>query len=179
MTAIRASIVASLYACLLIAGLPGLALPAQAQLIGTAEPAPEESPAPDPFGRETPRSAVTGLLRALAAQDYTAAAEFLSVPDEQDAQAAALAVALQQALDAGGSLQPYGELSNDPAGEIGDGLSADLERVGTLAGPDAQPVLLQRTEGEDGPPYWRVADETLRALEPVSAEVETPGRCWR
>ena len=145
---------------------------AQAQLLAPAEPTEAATPAPDPFERETPRSAVTGLLRALAERDYTAAAQFFALPEGQADQAPALAVALQNALDTGGSLQPYAELSNDPAGETGDGLAPELDEVGSLGGADPAPILLQRTESEEGTAYWQVAEETLQALEVSTADVE-------
>lgn len=145
---------------------------AQAQLLGTAEPTESATAAPDPFGRDTPRSTITNLLDALAEQDYAAAQSFFALPEGREDEAAALAVALRSALDSGGTLESYAELSNDAAGQLDDGLAPDLERVGALGGEDEQPILLRRIEGEEGAVYWQVSAETLRALEPTEADVE-------
>lgn len=159
--------------CLALAALLApVADVAQAQLPGAEESGEGSTPAPDPFGRDTPRSTVTGLLRILGAQDYAAAERFFALPEGQEDEAAALAVALQSALDAGGSLEPYGELSNDVAGDLNDGLAPELEQVGALGGAEAQPILLQQVQGEDGAAYWQVSAETLRALEPTEADAE-------
>jgi hypothetical protein len=64
---------------LALAALASLfALPASAQLLPETE---AEAPAVvDPFGRDTPRGAVTGLLNALQARDYMRAANYFDLP---------------------------------------------------------------------------------------------------
>ena len=59
-----------------------VAVPLAAQILpGTEEETEAPSvPAPDPFGRETPRGAVDGLLAALSLQDYERAGQYLSPP---------------------------------------------------------------------------------------------------
>lgn len=153
-------------AALLISG------PAVAQLLPAPEPAETATSEPDPYGRETPRAAVTGLLRAFAEQNYAAAAEYLAVPEGQQGDAAALALALKNALNTGGSLEPYAELSNDPTGETGDGLAPDLDEIGTLPGEPAEPILLQRFKPEGGTPYWQISAETVQALEPTQVDTQ-------
>lgn len=179
-----------------------------------AAPAP---PQPDPFGRETPRGAVTGLLDALGAEDFDRAANYFSgVPnplsvlpeavsaadqsagesanaddpeveaalaakqaeakaklDASIAEGAALARQLKQALDSGGSLTPFAALSNLNTGKIDDGLSPDLENVGSLgSGDEATPILLTRSVGPDGAVEWRIAPTTAQAI--VAAEKQSP-----
>ncbi len=163
---------------------------ASAQTLPAAEPVPEETataPAPDPFGRETPRGAVTGLLQALGDADYSRAAQYF--PPDQEAQAepidettqeesldsaelqsemdqsADLARMLQVALDRGGNLLPFPVLSNDPAGKIDDGLAEDFEQIGELSGDgEALPILLQQFTLADGTTQWRIAPETAQAI---------------
>lgn len=155
--------------CLALAVYP--ATRAHAQLLPTGD-ATASQPAPDPYGRETPRSAVTGLLRAFAEQNYEVAAQYLAVPARQEDQAAALALALRNALNSGGSLKPYAELSNDPAGTTGDGLAPDLDQIGILSRDTGEPILLQRFEAEGAAPVWQISAETLQLLEPTPQEAQ-------
>jgi MscS family membrane protein len=149
--------------------LLALAAPqAHAQLLPGSETEASPVPTADPFGRETPRGAVTGLLNALAAQDYTRAANFMPTENGDPAvaaeQGAQLARQLQTALDQGGTLAPFGVLSNEPGGRIDDGFAPELEQVGMLAGEDGAPILLVRSEVAEGPAIWRISPETIRAV---------------
>lgn len=141
-----------------------IAAPAVAQL---PTPTPEETTAAeaDPFMRDTPRSAITAFMNALAKQDYVRAGNYFALESEGDPHGAVLARALQASLDAGGNLVPYAELSSDPAGAIDDGLPPEQERVGTLGGGEQSPILLERSEGEGGTIVWRIASETIDQLE--------------
>lgn len=91
---------------------------------------------------------------------------------------AELARQLKRALDAGGSLISFGQLSNAPTGRVDDGRPADVEEVGSF-GPrlNGVPVLLQQVVGAGGGIQWRVAPETVEALErwtPVESMEPTP-----
>lgn len=155
--------------------LAAQAIPSSPQLLGGSDATEAAEPATDPFERDTPRSTVTGLLRALGDEDGNAAAQFLALPSGQADEAARYAEALRRALDEGGSLAPYAELSNDGTGQVGDGLAADLEQVGTLGGAEDRPLILRRVEEEGSAPYWQVSSETLEALdlpEPTEAATE-------
>ena len=150
-----------------------------AQTLPGIEPPPEEivtEPTADPFGRETPRGSITGLLRALADGDYLRASQYFPTEEGLGAEAesevsedgadastadadaqpdldrrAELARKLQIALDSGGSLLAFPLLSNGPAGVVDDGLAQNLEQVGTLSsGEDAAPILLQQITAADG-----------------------------
>jgi MscS family membrane protein len=123
----------------------------------------------DPYDRLTPRASVTALLNALQEGDYNRAAQYLSVPLETDAQrarASTLAQRLRSLLDSGGTLQPFGSLSNDAAGRTDDGLSLEQEQVGSVPiGGEAVPILLVRSATEDGGvQVWRVAPEVVAQL---------------
>lgn len=146
--------------------------PASAQLL--PEPDIEEVVAPDPFARETPRGTVTGLLNALASQNYARAAEFFELESERDGaddRGAELARRLQAALDSGGSLLPFGALSSDTVGNLNDALPPDQERVGSLQAGGA-PILLSQSEGPDGAPIWRISQETIELLDSQTPDVD-------
>ena len=164
-----------LFVLLMLAALA--AVPASAQLL--PEPEAEPTPAADPFSRETPRGTVTGLLGALAAQDYTRAANFFTLQSGDDAEltgeGAELARRFQAVLDSGGTLAPFGVLSNEPSGRTDDDLAPDSEQVGALGDEDTTPILLSQAEGPDGTTTWRISSETieeLRRLEPSPDERE-------
>ncbi|MDK6077548.1 mechanosensitive ion channel family protein [Massilia varians] len=135
---------------------------------------PETAAAPtqaDLLGRETPRSAVSGLIRALAEGDHDRAAQYFDLPansSRQRAAAAARAREFQALLDSGGSLEPYAALSNDGPGRIGDELPVDQERIGEIRTKGRTiPVLLSRGE-EEGLQIWRISRETATAIAAVA-----------
>ena len=146
-----------------------LALPAGAVLPLVPKTAPPETPAvlPDPLGRETPRSMVSGLIAALASHDYDRASQYFDLPavtSRQRVNAAAQARAFQGLLDNGGSLQPYAVLSNEAVGRIDDELPVDQEQVGQIRIQNKNvPVLLTRGE-EEGQQVWRVSQETMSQI---------------
>ena len=159
----------SIHRHLLAALLLALSFPtlAAAQLVAEDS---KEAPAPaaDLFERETPRSTVTQLIAALAAQDYARAANYFDLPARKGQAAGTgasdLARKLQALLDQGGTLKPFGFLSNDAAGRVDDGLAADREDVGGVPiGGTTVPVLLARgTDGEQQ--VWRIAPETIQQI---------------
>lgn len=154
-------------------------IPASAQLVPPAAPEElsERADSPDPFERETPQDAVTRLLNALGDQNYSLAANYFDLPDEgaQDDSAvrgAELSRQLQAALDAGGSLLPFGALSDEPSGRIDDQLPIDMERVGTLSDEEDAPILLSQSQGPDGTSIWRVSSETIEQLQEIETRIE-------
>lgn len=166
---------------LCLAMLPLGGGPAMAQLLPSGE-TPEETPTPDAFERETPRSAVTALLRALAEQDYTRAGQYFAMPADAEGDAAMKARALQVALDKGGQLKLFAELSNDPTGFLDDGLDPDLEQIGVLpaetvgdVAPEGdgvaagEPILLRLSEEES---IWLIAESTSAALADIEVNEE-------
>ncbi|KFI06567.1 mechanosensitive ion channel family protein [Massilia sp. BSC265] len=157
--------------CLLFAAIPPAA--ALAPLFA-AEPeaaTPAAATQADLLGRETPRSTISGLIRALAEHDYDRAAQYFDLPSNtsrQRAAAAARAREFQALLDSGGSLEPYAALSNDGPGRIGDELPVDRERVGEIRIKGRTiPVLLSRGE-EEGLQIWRVSRETATSIAAVT-----------
>ena len=146
----------------------GLALPSIAQGQAQSETPAASMVTPDPFGRGTPRAAVTSLIDALAAHDYDRAARYFDLPVEEDAQlrtgVANLAQRLQTLLDNDGTLLPYGALSNDLGGRVDDGLAIDQEEVGSiLIAGKATPIRLVRRTVGDGE-LWLISRQTIRQL---------------
>lgn len=164
------------FACLLLAVL----LPATAAApLFAAEPeaaTPAAATQADLLGRETPRSTISGLIRALAEHDYDRAAQYFDLPansSRQRAAAASRAREFQALLDSGGSLEPYAALSNDGPGRIGDELPVDRERVGEIRIKGKTiPVLLSRGE-EEGLQIWRISSETAASI--AAAAGRSPG----
>ncbi len=153
---------------LMAIALGSFAAPSAAQL-STPE-AEEAAPAPeDLFARETPRSTITALIRALAERDYALAANYFALDDA--ARGARLARALQASLDEGGKLMPFADLSNDPTGRVEDGLPPDAERVGVLGQEEKAPILLTRSDGPQGLQVWRISSETVEDLQSRIDEV--------
>lgn len=144
-----------------------------------ADAAAEEAVAQivDPYDRLTPRASVTALLTALGKGDYNRAAQYLAVPQETEAQrarASTLAERLRTLLDSGGTLQAFGQLSNEATGQTDDGLPLEQERVGEISVNDETvPILMVRSAAEEGgAELWRIAPETAAQLAtPEVAEV--------
>ena len=169
----------------LLAAVPSQAL-AQLRVPEAQQAAAEPA---DPLERETPRSAVTALISALAKQDYDLAGNYFALDEGDPVRGARLARALQASLDAGGELVPFAELSNEPAGAIQDGLAPDLERIGTLGGAEQVPILLSRSqpaaaadpaaEEEPAPApdrqgMWRISEQTIAELEERAGQLAAP-----
>lgn len=147
-----------------------LSLPAGAVLLpGQKAAAADTTPAPlpDPLGRQTPRSMISGLIGALAEHDYDRAAQYFDLPansNRQRVNAASQARAFQALLDEGGSLQPYAVLSNEGVGRIDDDLPIEQENVGQIRIQGKTiPVLLTRSEDE-GQQVWRISQETMSEI---------------
>ncbi|MBH0112500.1 mechanosensitive ion channel [Novosphingobium sp. YJ-S2-02] len=176
--------------CALVPLDPAHAAASASAVPGSETEAAEQEAAPsDPYGRETPRGVVSGLVNALAAGNYGEAAAYFeasvqpqgsagddSSSDVDEAARGEIARQLQQALDAGGSLESYAVLSSDPAGTLDDGLPPDAERVGKLRGSEGAeptPILLTRGTGKDGARIWRISRETSDAVAAQLAESGT------
>jgi Small-conductance mechanosensitive channel len=150
-----------------------IADPAFAQLLPAGEEpsqAASEAAPVDPYGRETPRGVVSGLVDSLADKDYARAGNYFQGTRNGERKAQML----QTVLDRGGSLQTFSGLSNAAEGALNDGLDPDTERVGTLGDKDATPILLSRGTGPNGTTIWRISSETMRAVAALDPEPESP-----
>ena len=150
--------------------LLALAMPLAATAAGQddAAPAPAAAAATDPFGRETPRSTVSNLIKAIASEDFERAAQFFDLPagnsNRQRGSAIDQVRAFQVLLDNGGTLDPFAGLSNEAGGKTDDELPLDRENVGEIRVQDKKlPILLSR--GADGDnQVWRISRETMTQI---------------
>src|SRR5262245_4594938 len=111
---------------------------------GQGEPKPSGSAttqvAEDPLGRDTPRGAVLGFIRAIERENYELAAQYLdSRPKTQDRQE--LAQQLGEVLNRKLSTS-LDMLSRKAEGDLEDGLANNLERVGIVRSESGEVEIL-------------------------------------
>lgn len=144
--------------------------PAQLPTSTAPPPAKAEPSAPvDLLGRETPRSAVIGLLRCEEREDFETAARYLQAPPGQGANLAKLAREMRSRLDFKGNINL---LSDDPNGTVEPGLPPGQIRAGVLAAGDTTvDLILVRVDGPSGK-IWLVSKETVASIPKLFAQVE-------
>lgn len=132
-----------------------LALPTSAR---QAAPASADIPSDG----ETPRAAVRAFLEDCRDGDYDAAARFLEPSSGWSAdEGAALARQLKVVLDQTAWIDLDG-LSDDPRGNLDDGLAPDLERVATIErAKGSVDVLLRRASAPGAPASWRLTSSLV------------------
>ena len=138
-------------------------VPAAAQLAPSA-PAAENAAPKDPFGRSTPRGAIQGFLDAVADEDVERATRYLGAPDATAFAKRRMVANLRLVLDRSGELLATPDIANVPGGREGDGLEAELDKIGEV-GSDAvrTDLLLERVE-QGGAKVWVIASRTLAEL---------------
>ena len=119
----------------------------------------------DELERGTPRGSAVGYLTACREGDYERAARYLDLrriaPDQRPSRGPKLAHQLKVVLDRE-LWVPVDDLSTDPSGAAGDGLRANVDRIGVIeASAGTVPVDLQRVPRSDGVPVWLVSASTL------------------
>lgn len=162
------------------------AAPAKVPAAAPAAPAAPAKPEADPFGRETPQGMVSGLMNALAAADYERAVKFFETDSVQGVRqwyvlyGPDLAKRFQQVLDRAGSVITPAELSNDPNGNVNDGLAQTQERFGQIKEDGRAVPLLATRVNRDGKMLWLVSTATLNEIPQLARalHVNTPGRPW-
>jgi MscS family membrane protein len=113
---------------------------------------------------------VSGLMNALAAADYARAVQYFqagTVPGVTSWSVLSgpeLARRFQAVLDRAGTVTTAAELSNDPNGDVKDGLAQDLERFGVVKTPTGDVPLLAKRVERNGQALWLVSDATLRQV---------------
>ena len=143
--------------------------PAAKPAASAPAPAPAK-PEADPFGRETPQGMVSGLMNALAAADYERAVKFFETDSVQGVRqwyilsGSDLAKRFQQVLDRAGSVITPAELSNDPNGNVNDGLAQTQERFGAIKEDGRSVPLLATRVKRDGKMLWLVSTATLSEI---------------
>ena len=146
-----------------------------AQLPTSAAPAKAEPGAPiDPLGRESPRSAMNGMMKYAARQDFATAARYLQRPPGQDTDLVQLGKEFQ-ALHSRfkGDLAL---LSDDPNGTVEAGLPPGQVRAGVLAvGGTTTDMILVRVDDPKFGKIWLVSQETVAKVPALYAEMESEG----
>lgn len=148
----------TLVALLLLAALPALG---RAEAVPTTSSSTTTPPRSGPLGPQTPRGAVALFLGATRAGDYTRAAEFLDlrqVPrNARPGRGPDLARKLEAILDRA-LVVDLDTWSDEPEGDLDDGLPSHRDILGTIEAPRGPvPVLLERIPPPDGPPVWKFA----------------------
>ncbi|MBX9603366.1 MAG: mechanosensitive ion channel family protein [Bryobacteraceae bacterium] len=163
MTVLPRAAGALLFACLLQAQIP---------LPGLGEPAAAKPS--DPLGRDTPRATALRFMQAAQAGKFSAASQYLQLSDaERQARGARLASELRVVLDKtfSGSLET---LSNRAEGSIEDG-RPDQERAGQFTAGDREAdFILVRVLHPTYGQIWLIANETVRQVPALYAEVGPP-----
>jgi MscS family membrane protein len=146
-----------------IGSIPGASLPSSA---------PEAAPEADPYGRETPRGCFHGFIQAGQKGNASAASEYLQWPVRGvKVSRIELARQLKYVLDLGFEGRIL-SISQDPQGDMEDGLPAGNERIGEIvAGGDRVDVLLVRVKQKDGRQLWFISSGTLREVPRLYGEV--------
>lgn len=140
--------------------------PLSSQVLPLPAPTPSAAAEPigDPYRRETPYGSFFGFIRAAQKENWAVAGEYLQWPKDGKTSRETLARELKAVLDQlfSGDLE---KLSRSPVGDLNDGLTADLERVGQIEnGDESFDLMLVRTAAAEGPATWLVSSQSLREI---------------
>ena len=146
-----------------------------AQLPTSAAPPPTKADSTariDPLGRETPLSAMMGLLKCEENEDYETAARYLQPTPGQEtnlAQRAREFQALQGKLRGNIAL-----LSADPSGTVEAGLPPGEVRAAvlTVGGTTADVILVRVNDPESGK-IWLISKETVASIAKLYVQMES------
>lgn len=152
-----------------------LASPALAQSPLATAPKPD-TPAQqtdeDPLGRSTPYGTVVGFDRAIRAEEYGRAVQYLDTRKKGGA-AEELALQLQNVLDQGLKVD-IDRISRKPEGDIQDESRATRERIGTVdTGAGKLEILLERMDRHGQIPIWLFSSETLLLIPSAAEEMSS------
>ena len=166
--------------CILLIFLTGpfqartFAAPIPASVAGpankTAEP---QAVSEDPLGRSTPHGTVMGFLAAAEKEDYQRASEYLesrlSGKNKEE-----LARSLKMVLDRGLKIS-MDALSRKPEGNLDDGLSPKLEKVGTAEYEgESLDIFLRRIDQKGAEPIWLFSYQTLLSIPEAAEQLNPP-----
>lgn len=147
--------------------LPNLAICAINPLTETKQAALLDEQSKDSFGRDNPRSAVQGFMKAIGDNDNQLAAKYLDSRYLANTKIADADVVerFRHALDLGGWLNPNLNISNENKGDLSDNLPSDIDKVGEIYLENRQiDILMVRNESADGVFYWQFSKDTLAKL---------------
>ncbi|MGA7411879.1 MAG: mechanosensitive ion channel domain-containing protein, partial [Bryobacteraceae bacterium] len=122
----------------------------------------------DPLGRTSPQSTMYGFLEACRKHDYVRAAHFLDLrdkkPEDRLKLGPELAQQLQGILDKDSQFD-LADLSSEPDGDRSDGLTPDLDELGSFTfGKTTETLQLQRITGKKGYQLWLVSSASLKEV---------------
>lgn len=132
-------------------------------------PLPAASTPSDPLKRETPRSTTLGFIEAAHAENYQLAARYFQTttkrtPRKHDEE---LAQQLMTIMDRKFIGNLY-SISNDPEGELNDGLLPNLEKAGEIKiGKKRVDLILVQMPSTEAGKIWLISSETLQHIPDV------------
>ena len=161
-------------------------------LVNAFPQTPEPSKTKDPLGRDSPQSSVNTFLLAAHAHDYEKAAKYLDLGKLTGGQGSKsgpqLAQQLQQILDRDVRFD-VANLSSDPGGVRGAGVSSARERVDTLTiNGQTLDLELERTKLPSGIYVWLFSGDTVQRIpqmarltsdSPVEKHLPDPLVSWK
>jgi len=132
----------------------------------------------DSLGRGTPRGTTRGFLEAARSGDYEKAAEYLDLhripASRRDDDGPELAKELKAVLDRTLWVD-LTDLSDDPEGNVDDGLPPRTDRLGSLETREGVvDIKLARVPRDDGQPIWKISADTVRQVPALHEEFGLP-----
>lgn len=154
----------------------GTAAHSPAQPTKPTEPPAKAEPAPitDPLGRETPHSAMMGLLKCGERRDYATSARYLQLDPGQRTDPVQLASELQSLRTRfKGNIDL---LSNEPSGAVEAGLPPGEVRAGVVeVGTTTVDVILVRIDDPEAGKIWLISKQTVARLPELYAQLKREG----
>ena len=135
------------------------------------------SPATDPLGRETPRSAIYNFLEQCHDGQFVRAAEYLDLSKTGRARRLEQGPELAQRLAALLDRDPHFELeylSNTAAGKKDSDLASDIERLDAFDVNGQRIALYLQRETRDGLSVWLVSSDSVARISQLSQLLEGP-----
>ena len=140
-------------------------------LLGSQAPTSTAHGPVDVLKRTTPRSAILNFLETCHAERYVVAARYLdlrNIPAEQRrTEGPELAKQLADILDREPRFE-VDQLSDEPAGNLNDGLASDSELLVRVEGSDASTLFLRRIQ-QQGLEVWVVASDSVMHIADLDA----------
>ena len=126
----------------------------------------------DSLKRTSPRSAIYSFLQACHAEKFDVAAQYLDLhrikESQRGTQGPLLAQQLGQILDRDTQFE-VGNLSNDPEGKVGDGLSAGLDRLVSFDLNQENITLYMQRVTQNNLQIWLVSADSLTRIPELAA----------
>lgn len=146
--------------------------PAQGPISAAAPPAKAEPAAPiDPLGRETPRSALMGLLKYETKKDFATATQYLQPTQAGETDLVQRAKELQELLSRFEG--KIALLSDDPEGTVEANLPPGQARAGVfVVGETTVDLILVRVGSRDSGKIWLVSGETVAKIPGLYAQMK-------